>query len=127
MKSAIENQASLRNLVSPNLPPVMLNIPVEYQFCVNAGVLAAEAFFDEITAIGLHDHIATCMHAFLRPVRSSTAAAGGMSPSVLQGCTDAFAAGYLGRIQQELRIFRDSGCGGAPHGSREPPGSNAWH
>lgn len=78
--------------------------PTQYQFCIDAGVNAAEGFFDDLTAMGLHDHIAFSMHAFMG-VAHAAAASCNMPPLTSQGCTDAFAAGYLGRIQQELRLF----------------------
>lgn len=98
--------ALLVNLGGPDLPPVVLNISARLQFCVDAGASAALGFFDDLTAVGLHDHIALSMHTFMEPARAYLVAHDLISPSTLQACTDAFAAGYLGRIQQELRLFQ---------------------
>ncbi|MES2935295.1 MAG: hypothetical protein V4805_17610 [Pseudomonadota bacterium] len=103
--------ALLVNLAGAHLPPVALSIPAQYQFCVDAGVSAAEGFFDDLTAIGLHDHIAFSMHVFTSSVRAGMVASGDYSPGTMQACVDAFAAGYLGRIQQELRHFHGESRG----------------
>lgn len=83
----------------------------QYQFCVDAGASAAESFFDELAAVGLHDHIACSMHVFTASVRSAMAATGDKSPASMQLYVDAFAVGYLGRIQQELRLFHGKDTG----------------
>jgi hypothetical protein len=108
MRKGIEQPATLVNLNGPALSPVQLNIAKRFQFCVDAGAAAATGFFDELTVVGLHDHIALSMHMFMRSVHSTDDSSNGMplTPLATQGCTDAFAAGYLGRIQQELRSFR---------------------
>ncbi|MGZ9045941.1 MAG: hypothetical protein ACXW24_16085 [Telluria sp.] len=110
MRSSPARPALLVNLGGPDLPPVVLNISERLQFCVDAGASAALGFFDDLTAVGLHDHIALAMHAFMQPARAYLVDNDHLSPSTLQACTDAFAAGYLGRIQQELRLFQ-----GEPH------------
>jgi hypothetical protein len=114
MRKGIERPATLVNLGGPALPPVVLNISQRFQFCVDAGAIAAVGFFDCLTVVGLHDHIALSMHLFMRSVRSTADNLGEMppTPKAAQDCTDAFAAGYLGRIQQELRLIRRaSECG----------------
>lgn len=101
--------AFLGNCDSPNLPIVTLNIPAQYQFCVDAGASSALAFFDDSATVGMHDHIAYSMQAFMGSVHAVLARAGKGAPSTAQACIDAFAAGYLGRIQQELRLFHSGG------------------
>jgi hypothetical protein len=111
MRSHPNQPALLANLGGMNLPPVALNVPAQYQFCVDAGASAAVGFFDDLAAVGLHDHIACSMHAFTSAVRAGMAVTGDYSPPTMQACTDAFAAGYLGRIQQELRLFHGESVG----------------
>jgi hypothetical protein len=127
MKSSMKNPALLGNLAGPGLPPVALNVAADYQFCVDAGVHAAEGFFDDLTAVGLHDHIALCMHTFMRSARVVIAGAGDLSVVTARGCTDAFAAGYLGRIQQELRIFHGEGRLMVKRDAAGPPDPTAVH
>lgn len=88
------------------LPPVPLTIDAQYQFCVDAGASAALEFLDDLAEVGLHDHIACASHLFSSSVRAAMAAAGDWHSTTMQRCIDAFAAGYLGRIQQELQIFK---------------------
>ena len=97
------------------LPVIALNVPVELQFCVDAGAAAAYRFFDDRTTVGLHDHIAASMQAFMHSMRLTQAPCVRLAPEAVgwQGYTDAFAAGYLGRIQQELRCIRSRAQGGA--------------
>lgn len=83
------------------------------QLCIEAGAAAAVSFFDERTSLGLHDHIAASMHCFMQSLRALQTATSGAAPIATQTCTDAFAAGYLGRIQQELRLFRNEGSASA--------------
>lgn len=108
MTNASKKYAVLLNQGCQGSPVISLNVPVELQFCVDAGAAAAYTFFDDRTAIGLHDHIAASMHAFMQSMRSTPTHARQTGPQSTgwQGCTDAFAAGYLGRIQQELRCIR---------------------
>ncbi|MDP3669573.1 MAG: hypothetical protein Q8R69_07785 [Telluria sp.] len=110
--SAVPNQpALLANLGGPHLPPVALSVSAQYQFCVDAGAAAAEGFFDDLAIVGLHDHIAYSMQVFTSSVRVGMAAMHDDSPATMQVCIDAFAAGYLGRIQQELRLFHGESVG----------------
>jgi hypothetical protein len=108
MRKGIERPATLVNLGGHALPPVVLNISQRFQFCVDAGAAAAVGFFDSLTVVGLHDHIALSMHMFMRSIHATAdrLADKPLTPGTKQECTDAFAAGYLGRIQQELRIIR---------------------
>ena len=107
----INQPALLVNLAGANMPPVVLSVSSRYQFCVDAGVMAATAFFDDLAAVGLHDHIACSMQVFTVSVRVGMAAVDDASPATMQACTDAFAAGYLGRVQQELRLFHGERIG----------------
>lgn len=127
MRDLFEQAALLVNLAGAGLPPVALNISAQYQFCVDAGVVAAEGFFDGLADIGLHDHIALSMHVFMRSVRSGTAFAGDVAPVTVPGCTDAFAAGYLGRIQQELRLFHGESRSQRPQAERGQSSSTGLH
>lgn len=106
-----QQPALLANIAGAHLPPVALDISAQYQFCVDAGASAAVGFFDDLAAVGLHDHIALSMRAFSSSVGAGMAATGNYAPAKMQACTDAFAAGYLGRIQQELRVFHGEGVG----------------
>lgn len=112
MRDSHSFNALLPNLRDSHLPPEALSVPGELQFCVDAGVSSAACFFDAITAVGLHDHIAVSMQAFLRSLDCAIAHEAGSNQQWLverkQRCVDAFGAGYLGRIHQELRLFHSS-------------------
>lgn len=127
MSDSLKNPALLANLCGPSLAPVALNISGKYQFCVDAGASAALGFFDDLTAVGLHDHIAVSMHVFQRSVRAASIASETLSGAAMQACSDAFAAGYLGRIQQELRLFHGEDCRTGQHDAMGPPGPSAMH
>lgn len=109
MKPAAHQSALLENLGGTHLPPLALNVSAELQFCVDAGASAAACFFDDMTAVGLHDHIAVSMQGFLLTLESAIANNSTTSSLWLserkQRCIDAFGAGYLGRIHQELRLI----------------------
>jgi len=126
MRKGVERPATLANLDGPTLPPVQLNIAKRFQFCVDAGAAAAVGFFDSLTVVGLHDHIALSMHMFMRSMRSTAGSPHGppLTPGAAQDCTDAFAAGYLGRIQQELRLIHGERPAGA---HRTPAAPGAMH
>ncbi|MET3134767.1 hypothetical protein AAKU55_005069 [Oxalobacteraceae bacterium GrIS 1.11] len=111
MRDFLQPPALLVNLAGSNFPPVALSVPAKYQFCVDAGVSAAVGFFDDLAVVGLHDHIACSMHVFTSSMRDGMAATGDLSPAKMQDCIDAFAAGYLGRVQQELRLFHGERVG----------------
>lgn len=112
MSAFLNQPALLKNPSGAHLPPVALNVSAEFQFCVDAGACAAACFFDDMTAVGLHDHVAISMHGFLQSLESAiatdTAATGLWLRERKQRCVDAFGAGYLGRIHQELRLFHDA-------------------
>lgn len=124
MRKGIERPATLVNLGGPALPPVVLNISKRFQFCVDAGAAAAVGFFEAHTAVGLHDHIAMSMHLFMSSMQTTAdrVASVPLSPGVTQECTDAFAAGYLGRVHQELRLFHGERPGKSDQ-TRTAPGA----
>ena len=103
--STTSGTATLPPLAGQQARPVRLSVDVRYQFCVDAGASAAVAFFSDDMAIGLHDHISYALQEFMRSVRSALALTPDAPNGIPQGCADAFAAGYLGRVQQELRLF----------------------
>lgn len=109
MRNQSQQQASLVNLAGPHLPRVVLSVSSRYQFCVDAGALAATAFFDDSAVVGLHDHIACSMEVFAASVCVGMTATDGNASASMQAFIDAFAAGYLGRVQQELRLFHGEG------------------
>jgi hypothetical protein len=111
MRDQFKQPALLANLAGPHLPPVALSVSSQYQCCVDAGAAAAVGFFDDLAAVGLHDHIACSMQVFTSSVRGGMAAVRDDSAATMQACIDAFAAGYLGRIQQELRLFHGESAG----------------
>ncbi|MCE3603008.1 hypothetical protein LXA47_05245 [Massilia sp. P8910] len=111
MLDSPHQSALLANLAGAHLPPVTLSVSSQYQFCVDAGVAAAVGFFQELACAGMHDHIACSMQVFMSSVRVGMAAMNVSSPGEVQACMDAFAAGYLGRVQQELRLFHGEHVG----------------
>lgn len=127
MRNRISQPALLENLGGSHMPPVALSVAAQYQFCVDAGVAAAVGFFDDLTAMGLHDHIAMSLHAFMRAARAGLVVPDDFSSLSAQGCTDAFAAGYLGRIQQELRLFHGEVRSKVKRDAAGPPDPTAMH
>jgi len=121
--------ALLVKLGGAHLPPVALSVSSRYQVCVDAGVSAAAGFFDDLAAVGLHDHIACSVSVFTKAVRAGLAKDGDSSQERVQACIDAFAAGYLGRIHQELRLFHgeDAGRGQAASANPSPQQSTKRH
>lgn len=105
MFSSHAKPALLVNLGGAHLPPIPLSVSARYQVCVDAGVMAAAEFFDDLAVVGLHDHMACSVSVFMDAARSSLAKVGDSSHERLRACVDAFSAGYLGRIHQELRLF----------------------
>jgi hypothetical protein len=109
MHANSRNPAVLESLRGPHRPPVALPVSADYQFCVDAGVLAGAGFLEDLALFCLHDHIAVSMRAFVlgleRAWSAPRDACDAWPASRRQACIDAFAAGYLGRIQQELQLF----------------------
>lgn len=87
---------------------IVLTIDARYQFAVTCGAQSATAFFDEDHAISLHAHLPASLAFFTEQARLGAAALGLQYSDYAKACSDAFVAGYLGRIQQELRIIRPS-------------------
>lgn len=96
--------AVLPDPTGAHLPPLDLGIAAQWQWCVDAGAAAATAFFSDLSRFPLHDHIAHALHVFTASVRLGMVKSGAHDPRQMQDCIDAFAAGYLGRIQQELAL-----------------------
>jgi hypothetical protein len=105
--------AVLPNIIGANLPPLDLGIASQFQFCVDAGAVAAVGFFSGLSDFTLHNHIAYALQSFATSVGVGMAASGNCDAAKMQSCIDAFAAGYLGRVQQELRLFHGDACGHA--------------
>jgi hypothetical protein len=89
-----------------HLPHITLPIEARYQFAVDCGAYAAAVFFDEHPEITLHVHLPASLEYFVRQTRLRAAALGVEWSGRDSRVTDAYMAGYLGRIQQELRIIR---------------------
>ena len=85
---------------------ILLSIDSRFQFAVTCGAQSASAFFEEDDAISLHAHLPASLAFFTEQARLGAAALGLDYLDYIKPCTDAFVAGYLGRIQQELRIIR---------------------
>lgn len=99
-------QATLPHPSGAHLPHVTLSIDARYQFAVTCGAQAAMVFFEEDQAITLHAHLPASLAYFLTRSRLFAAALGADFSDSAKACADAFVAGYLGRIQQELRFIR---------------------
>lgn len=103
--------ANLPNLAGTHLPPLELPVDASYQSAVDCGMRAAQAFFNEDEAVSLHAHLPACLHHYLQFLRQACAllvSAETVWQQHEQASRDAFCAGYLGRIQQELRLMRSS-------------------
>lgn len=111
MLNQLHTSALLENIAGVNLPPLDLGISSQFQFCVDAGASAAGAFFGNLSDFNLHDHIAYALQSFTASVGVGMTACGTYDATKVQACIDAFAAGYLGRIQQELRLFHGHAFG----------------
>lgn len=109
MNKPITPRAILPAIAGMHLPPVELTIDAHYQSAVDCGIRAAQAFFNEDEAVSLHKHLPACLHHYLQLVRQACIL---LEPVETvwqqheQASRDAFCAGYLGRIQQELRLMR---------------------
>jgi hypothetical protein len=101
-----QQQATLPHPSGAQMPHITLPIEARYQFAVNCGAQSATVFFDEDQAITLHAHLPASLGYFLRQSRLGAAVLGVDFSESAKACTDAFVAGYLMRLQQELRIMR---------------------
>jgi hypothetical protein len=111
MNKSMSNRAVLPAIADMHISAIELAIDAQYQSAVNCGILAAQAFFTEDDAICLHAHLPACLHHYLHVVRQSCALlelAECIWQQHEQASRDAFCAGYLGRVQQELRQMRPS-------------------
>lgn len=108
MRETNAKAAVLPNAPGTEPPALPLAVAARFQFCVDAGAASAVCFFDDMTTVGLHDHVALSMHAFMASLEGGPSASpmGELLRANREACVDAFAAGYLGRIQQELRLFK---------------------
>lgn len=109
-KHAFEQYATLPSIVGRHFPPDVLTISADFQFCVDAGVRSAAYFFKEPNIRSLQDLMAASVRAFINKLKQLLAEQGDSRPFNQQYFIDAFVAGYLGRIQQELEIREESTC-----------------
>jgi len=103
--------ATLPALAGADAPVLDLPVDARYQQAVDCGVRAAQAFLSDDGAISLHAHLPACLHHYLQIVRQACAllvSAETVWQQHEQASRDAFCAGYLGRLQQELRLMRPS-------------------
>jgi hypothetical protein len=92
----------LANISGAHLPPLALDISPQFQFCVDAGAVAAVDLLANISTVLIHDHVAVALRSFGVSVAAGMAANGCYDPIKMQECADAFTGGYLGRLQQQL-------------------------
>ncbi|GAC1607465.1 MAG: hypothetical protein NVS3B3_10360 [Aquirhabdus sp.] len=104
--ASFTQQANLPNLAGMHLPPVALAIDSRYQFAVDCGAYAAMVFFEEHPDIALHTHLPASLACFQQNLRHRVASLDVVVNGRYQPVIDAFVAGYLGRIQQELRTMK---------------------
>jgi len=106
MRTHLNQTAYLPNPVGANLPHVSLSIDARFQFAVTCGAESATAFFYEHPEITLHAHLPVSLGYFIQQAKQGAVALGVDWQGRDKEITDAFLAGYLGRIQQELRIMQ---------------------
>ena len=105
MHSTLYTPALLANLAGHHLPPAALSVSSQCQFCADAGASAAVGILDDLAVVGLPDHFACSVQVCISSARAGLAAVDDYPAEAMQACIDAFATGYLGRVQQELRLF----------------------
>lgn len=120
MDNYILKAATLPKIDGRDSQIVLKAIDIRYQFAVNCGAYAACAFLEDDDSISLHAHLPASLEFFSEQARLGAAALGLDYLDFIKPCTDAFVAGYLGRIQQELRIIR-------PTSAREKRQASAMH
>lgn len=106
MHKTIHQHAFIPHPNGAHFPETILTIEARYQFAVTCGAESATAFFSEHSEITLHRHLPVSLDYFLSQARQGATALGVDWQGVDKLVTDAFLAGYLGRIQQELRTIR---------------------
>lgn len=94
-------RASLPNLISTSLPYLELPVDARYQFAVTYGAYAAEVFLLDDHPSLLCRHLPAALAYFMECSRSYPLNEG-LPLADQPALSDAFVAGYLGRIQQEL-------------------------
>jgi hypothetical protein len=106
MHKHIQQHAFIPHPNGAHFPETILTIEARYQFAVTCGAQSATAFLNEHPEITLHTHLPVSLDYFLNQARQGAMALGVDLQGVDKLVTDAFLAGYLGRIQQELRTIR---------------------
>ena len=106
MHKPATQQATLPHPAGAHLPHITLPIDARYQFAVDCGAYAAMVFFDEHSEITLHAHMPASLEYFIRQTRVAAGALGVEWAGRDSNVVNAFMAGYLGRLQQELRTMR---------------------
>lgn len=105
--------AYLPHLAGGHLPPLELATSAHYQPYVTAGAAAACDFLANITCVRLQSHMAKAFLAVSALLENDVTSFGMMPGASSHHCADAYLAGYLGRLQQELTLLRPnalSGC-----------------
>lgn len=106
MPNSSQAHAVLPDVFGSKKPSVFVSIDARFQFAVTCGAKSASTFFEEDDAISLHAHLPASLAFFTEQARLGAAALGLQYGEYAKACTDAFVAGYLGCIQQELRRMR---------------------
>lgn len=106
MRAHLHQTAYLPNLNGSNLPQASLPIDVRFQFAVTCGAQSASVFLEEEDGISLHEHLPASLAYFTEQAKLGAAALGLQYNDHAKACTDAFVAGYMGFLQQELRRMR---------------------
>lgn len=108
MSNPAQLHAVLPDMFGSKHVSVLVPVEARFQFAVTCGAQSACAFFAEDEAISLHAHLPASLAFFTEHARLGAAALGLPYSDYAKACTDAFVAGYLGYIQQELRRMRPS-------------------
>lgn len=115
MSKPMHTQAAIPHPSGKHSPDMPVPVDTRYQVAVTCGAHAASGFMAEDASVSLQAHLPASLAFFLRQSKQSADVLGVAFDDYRQALTDAFVAGYLGRIQQELRLIRPS-----PH--RQQPG-----
>jgi hypothetical protein len=98
--------AALPCFAGERLPYISLTVAARYQYAVNCGAQAAMLFFSDHHDITLHAHLPASLAYFIERAQQEVKRLGLGESSRDAEVVNAFVAGYLGRIQQELRFMR---------------------
>ena len=101
--------AALPCFSGERLPYISLTVAARYQYTVNCGAQAAMLFFSDHHDITLHVHLPASLAYFIERAQQEVKRLGLGESSRDAEVVNAFVAGYLGRIQQELRFMRGEG------------------